>query len=106
VESDFTAMDTQLGVADTQEFSSATTSRYNMIYVQNAAGSYDTFSVASVVDNTTINVQSARFDDVGFSRDEPVSGVIRARFSNSLLSLDYLVALMGTVGVNFTEVRS
>ena len=106
VESDFTAMDTQMGVADTGEFTTDLTSRYNMIYVENANRGFDTFVVASVVDGTTINVQSARFDNINFSPGEPVSGVIRARFMDQIFSFDYLVALMTTAGIEFTEVRS
>ena len=106
VESVFTAMDTSLGVADTQEFTSAAGSRYNQIYIQNAHGDFDTFFIAAVVDGTTLTVQSARFDNVGFSPGEPVSGVINARFTQPNMNFDYLVVLMSTVGLEFTEVRS
>ena len=106
IESVYTSPGSQLGVADTQEFTSTPGSRYNKVYIQNQAGDYDTFGVASVVDGTTINVQSARFDNVNFSPGEPVSGVINARFSEQVLGFDYLVALMSTIGVEFVEVSS
>ena len=106
VESTFAAMDTSLGVADTQEFTSAAGSRYHKIYIQNAAGDFDTFGIAAVVDGTTLTVQSARFDNINFSPGEPVSGMINARFADTNMSFDYLVALMATVGLSFTEVRS
>jgi len=106
IESVFTAGASRMGVADTQEFTTAVGSRYNKIYVQTANGDFTTFGIATVVDATTLEVQSASDAGLSFNRDDPVSGVIRARFNDSQLQLDYLPVFMSTIGIGFTEVRS
>lgn len=93
-----------LGVADTQEFTSAAGSRYQKLYIQNPAGQFDTFGIATVVDTHTLTVESA--SAITFPQDSPVSAVINARFADSVFGFQYMVVLMTTIGLAFTEVRS
>lgn len=93
-----------LGVADTQEFTSAVGSRYQKIYVQNPGHEFDLFRIATVVDTHTLTIESA--STILFPQESQVSGVINARFADSIMGLQYMVVLMTTIGLNFTEVRS
>jgi len=98
-----------LGLSDTQDFTSELSSRWAKLYVQNAAGTFDTFTVTSVVNASHVRIQSASATQSAansYPLGAPVSPVITARFAQDTFGQEYLVALMTTLGVDFTEVRS
>lgn len=93
-----------IGLADTQDMTSSTTSRWNLLYVQNATDGFDVFTVTSVVGATHVRVQSASGNT--YAIGNPVSPVITARFADDMFGPEYLPAQLASVGVAFTEVRS
>jgi hypothetical protein len=106
VESRYPGSGTLLGVADSQDFTSQATSRWNKIWVENAAGDYEVFVITSVVNTTTLQVRSGSLQGRVFEVSNPIVPVMKARFAQDIFSPEYLVALMTTMGIEFTEVRS
>ena len=80
------------------------TSRWSKLYVEEPAAAFANFQIVTVVGTHEVTVASA--STVTFPVGSPVSPIIRARFADSQMSFDYLVVLMTTVGLQFTEVRS
>ena len=93
-----------LGLSDTIDMTSDSGSRWNALYVENAALDRDLFRITSVVNTTHVEVQSAGANS--YVVGDPVSPVIKARFADDVLSPTYLVALLTVTGIEFTEVRS
>ena len=93
-----------LWLDDTQDLTSSATSRWNTLYLQNAAGAYDVFTVTSVTGATRIEVQSSTGNV--YAVGNPVSPVITARFDGDILSPGFLPADLATLGLSFTEVQS
>lgn len=104
VESTMSVGSRSIGVADTQDLTSSSTSRWSKIYLQNASYNYDVFTITSVNGSTRIEVQSSTGNT--YLPGNPVSPVLTARFADDLFSPEYLVAQMTTVGLSFLEVRS
>lgn len=104
VESLFSSGSRSIGVADTQDFTSSATSRWNKVHLQNGNYDSDVFTVTSVNGSTRIEVQSATGNT--YQIGNPVSPVITARFADDVYGLQYLVAQMTGAGLVFTEVRS
>jgi len=104
IESAYSAGGFSVGLADTQDFTSSISSRWNRFYVQNVADQFDFFTVNSVVSVNHVRVQSGGAN--AYAVGEPVSPVIKARFADDIYSPTYMVALATTLGIPFTEVRS
>lgn len=106
VESTYPGSGAALGVADTRDFTSSAASRWNKLWVENAAGDlHEVWTVASVVNATHLRVTGSTSGSV-FNLGDPVYPVLRVRFAQAIAGIDYLPALMGTVGIEFTEVHS
>lgn len=95
---------TSLWLDDTQDLSSSATSRWSKLYLQNAAGNYDVFTVTSVTGATRIEVQSSTGNV--YQVGDPVAPVINARFADDLHGPEYLPAYLANYGVSFLEVRT
>lgn len=106
VESRYPGSGTALGVSDSQDFTSQATSRWNKIWVENAGGTQELFVITSVVNTTTLQIRSGSAQGTVFEVGNPIVPVIKARFADDIYSPEYLVALMSTLGISFSEVRS
>lgn len=93
-----------LYVGQTRDFCTDLRSHFPRFYVENNNGDYSFFSVASVVNSTTVIVSA--FGTSSFSPEDVVYPVVKARFADELYSINHLAALLTTVGLTFTEVRS
>ena len=106
VESRYPGSGTLLGLADTQDLTVDATSRWNKLWLENAGGTRELFVVTSIVNTTTVHVRSGSAVGTVFEVTNPVYPVIKARFAQDIYSPEYLMALMTTIGIDFTEVRS
>ena len=106
VESRYPGSGTALGVSDSQDFTSQAASRWNKLWVENAGDVREVFVITSVVNTTTIQVRSGSAQGTVFEVGNPIYPVIKARFAQDIFSPEYLMALMATIGIEFTEVRS
>ena len=96
---------TALGVSDAQGMTSSPTSRWNRLWAENASFAYDIFTVTSVAAASHVEV-TATGSAVAFAPGDPIYPVLRCRFAQALQAFQYLPMLLGTVGIQFTEVRS
>jgi len=106
IESRYPGSGTLLGLADTQDLTTSILSRWNKLFLENAAGEYELFVITSVVNTTTVHVRSGSLQGRVFEVGNPAYPVIKARFAQDIYSPEYLHALMTTIGIEFTEVRS
>lgn len=95
---------TTLVMGQTRDFCTDLRSHFPRFYVENNAGDYDFFHVASVIGGTTVIVSALGVNS--YPAESVVYPVIRARFAEDLYGVDHLAALLTSVGVAFTEVRS
>jgi hypothetical protein len=106
IESRYPGSGTLVGLADTQDLTSDANSRWNKLWLENFGGAHELFVVTSIVNTTTIHVRSGSAQGTVFEVTNPVYPVIKARFAQDLYSPEYMHALMTTIGIDFTEVRS
>lgn len=85
------------------DFTTDSRSHFHRFYLENNKGEYDFFTVAGV-GGSTVTVSAAGVNS--YYSEDVVYPVIRARFAEDLYGVDHLAALLTTVGVAFTEVRS
>lgn len=88
----------------TRDFCTDLRSHFPRFYVEKDDGSYDFFHVAQVVNATTVLTSASGVNS--YPAESVVYPVIQARFAEDLYGVDHLAALLTTVGVAFTEVRS
>jgi hypothetical protein len=93
-----------LTVGQTRDFCTDLRSHFPRFYVENNNGDYDFFHVAAVPTGATVTVSAMGVNS--YSAEDVVYPVIKARFAEDLYGVDHLAALLTTVGVTFTEVRS
>jgi hypothetical protein len=106
VASEYPGIGTTLGVSDSQDFATAVGSRWNRIWVENAAGGYQVFSVSSKVSASRIEVSVATNSETLFAIGDSIFPVLKVRFGQRVQGFEYLPMLLGTLGVEFTEVSS
>lgn len=94
----------QIYVGHTLDFTTDLRSHFPRFYVENNAGDYDFFHVASIPNATTVQVSATGVHS--YSPNDVVYPVIKARFADELYSVNHLAALLTTIGLTFTEVRS
>lgn len=93
-----------LVMGQTRDFTTDLRSHFPRFYVENFAGDFDFFTVANVVNGTTVTVSAVGVNS--YPPESVVYPVIKARFAEDLYGVDHLAALLTTVGVAFTSVRS
>jgi hypothetical protein len=93
-----------LTMGQTLDFTTDLRSHFPRFYVENNKGEFDFFHVAGVPTGSTVTVSAAGVNS--YYAEDVVYPVIKARFAEDLFGVDHLAALLTTVGVAFTEVRS
>lgn len=93
-----------VGIGQAMDFTTDLRSHFPRFYVENNNGDYDFFHVASVVNATTVITSAAGVHS--YTIGDVVYPVVKARFADELYSVSHLAALLTTVGLAFTEVRS
>lgn len=106
VASTYPGSGTLLGLSDTQDLCTSAGSRWNRIFVEQAAGTYEVFTVSSVVDGTTTRVVTGSTSGTVFAAGDQVYPVVKVRFTGPVLAFEYRAPMLGTVTVEFTEVHS
>jgi len=93
-----------LVMGQTLDFTTDLSSHFPRFYVEKDSGDYDFFHVAQVVNGTTVTVSAVGVNS--YPAESVVYPVIKARFAEDLYGVDHLAALLTSIGVAFTEVRS
>jgi hypothetical protein len=94
----------QIIVDQTQDFTSNPASHWNKFYVEDSNGSYGFFTVGSVVNATTITVSAISIGSFGIGAW--VCPAIMGRFSEDTYNIDFMMAMLTTVGLGITECHS
>lgn len=94
-----------LGVSDSRDFTTSTTSRWRRIWAENALGGYEAWAVNSVVSTTQINIATGAASATVLAVGDPIYPLVTVRFAQAIHSMEYMAALLGSVGVELLEVR-
>jgi len=94
----------QMVLEQTQDFTTDPTSHWNKIYVEDPHGGHDIFTIAQVNNGTTITVSALSTTSLGAG--SWVCPVVKGRFTDDAYSVDYMLAMLTTVGLGITECHS